>query len=770
MLSKHIRSQLNPPEEKAQHTRSAMFLDGLNQAGDVFSRRFRVTNPGLRRAHWAYDSDALKRKLEDIMSDAEVFLSKEDFREQAKTLQGSRDFGAQLFCALLRSVAVEARLVCSLQPLPFSGTMELPPKPKPQPIVISSDDHDSLTEGQTKSDFSRASPIRRLGRPSFKPTQVQRTFTTRPTQSESSYPVFWVEAFNEAFQKWIAIDPMVTRTLAKPHRLEPPATDPYNLLSYVVAFEDDASMRDVTRRYTKVFNAKTRKLRVESTKNGEVWWKRVLQHFEKPFLEDRDELEIGELTAKTASEPMPRNAQDFKDHPIYALERQLRRNEIIFPKRVIGHVSLGKTGAKRQSEPVYRRSDVHTLRSANKWYRLGRDIKMGEQALKRIPVRSRGINIDDEDTDMGEQTTLYAFSQTELYKPPPVVQGRVPKNAYGNLDIYVPSMVPPGGVHIKHLDAAYAARILGIDYADAVTGFNFKGRHGTAILQGVVVATEFWEAMEEVLKCLEEEKLHDELEERSSEVLRAWKNVLMKLRIAERVKGYAVEGEADDEASGLEKSEPEEMGGGFFPESDAEMPNPPQLLPGRAPEPAEDEEMGGGFVPESEEETPSLVHQRQTPKLADDANRDEPPSRTERHPAGGFVSEGESTRPNVSGRRLNATAPPRYSLVVVPNNAPDVPVSEQRHITQNPTQDHGPAWGALGNSVDEPITVASSNNDSASASVEILSRAPSQVQSRTQSVEALSPHSEVNEEDNEGSLLSQDPEDEDAVPEWLMSD
>jgi xeroderma pigmentosum group C-complementing protein len=25
-------------------------------------------------------------------------------------------------------------------------------------------------------------------------------------------------------------------------------------------------------------------------------------------------------------------------------------------------------------------------------------------------------------------------------------------------------------------------------------------------------------------------------------------------------------------------------------------------------------------------------------------------------------------------------------------------------------------------------------------------------------------------EDNEGSLLSEDPEDEDAVPEWLMSD
>ncbi len=42
-----------------------------------------------------------------------------DFRDAATTLQASRDVGAQLFCALLRSIGVDARLVCSLQLLPF---------------------------------------------------------------------------------------------------------------------------------------------------------------------------------------------------------------------------------------------------------------------------------------------------------------------------------------------------------------------------------------------------------------------------------------------------------------------------------------------------------------------------------------------------------------------------------------------------------------------------------------------------------------------------
>jgi hypothetical protein len=45
-------------------------------------------------------------------------------------------------------------------------------------------------------------------------------------------------------------------------------------------------------------------------------------------------------------------------------------------------------------------------------------------------------------------TNLYTEDQTEVYAAPPIVNGRVPKNSYGNLDIYVPSMVPPGGAHI----------------------------------------------------------------------------------------------------------------------------------------------------------------------------------------------------------------------------------------------------------------------------------------------------------------------------------
>jgi xeroderma pigmentosum group C-complementing protein len=167
---------------------------------------------------------------------------------------------------------------------------------------------------------------------------------------------------------------------------------------------------------------------------------------------------------------------------------------------------------------------------------------LGEQPLKRVQAnkfKATTVEEDEEDTEQYTETALYAYYQTELYKPPPVVQGKIPRNAYGNLDVYVPSMVPHGAVHVKHPDAGNAARILGIEYADAVTGFDFRGRHGTAVFHGIVISKECQEALEEVLKCLEDQKLQAELEQKSAEALRLWRHLLLRLRIAERVKGYA---------------------------------------------------------------------------------------------------------------------------------------------------------------------------------------------------------------------------------------
>lgn len=52
-------------------------------------------------------------------------------------------------------------------------------------------------------------------------------------------------------------------------------------MSYVVAFEENGAVKDVTRRYAKAYNAKTRKIRVEMTKGGDLWWWRSLRFYNR---------------------------------------------------------------------------------------------------------------------------------------------------------------------------------------------------------------------------------------------------------------------------------------------------------------------------------------------------------------------------------------------------------------------------------------------------------------------------------------------------------
>jgi xeroderma pigmentosum group C-complementing protein len=269
----------------------------------------------------------------------------------------------------------------------------------------------------------------------------------RKVIQESSYPVFWVEVFDEAHQKWLPVDPLVTESIAKPQAFEPPSNDRENSMSYVIAFEEEGCARDVTKRYTKAYNAKTRKNRVESTPGGEKWWMRTMRAYSRGWMSDADQIEDTELAHAEAKEPMPKNIADFTDHPTYALERHLRRNEVLVTMHAIGRVAAGRDptspGGKKM-ENIYRRRDVKIARSAHAWYRLGRDIKKHEQPVKTVAPKDRPGDEGDERA----ATNLYTEDQTKLYVPPRIVNGLVPKNKYGNLDIFVPSMIPNGGVHL----------------------------------------------------------------------------------------------------------------------------------------------------------------------------------------------------------------------------------------------------------------------------------------------------------------------------------
>ena len=92
-------------------------------------------------------------------------------------MTASRDVGAQLFCAMLRSVGVETRLVCSLQLLPISNAAKNIAVPKPKPAL-------TVTYPETRSGISRHSG----GDPSDTPAQTEqsdkKSHTTNVTRSK----------------------------------------------------------------------------------------------------------------------------------------------------------------------------------------------------------------------------------------------------------------------------------------------------------------------------------------------------------------------------------------------------------------------------------------------------------------------------------------------------------------------------------------------------------------------------------------------------------
>ena len=54
-----------------------------------------------------------------------------------------------------------------------------------------------------------------------------------------------------------------------------------------------------------------------------------------------------------------------------------------------------------------------------------------------------------------ERIPLFGLWQTTLYKPPPVVNGKIPRNSYGNWELWTRGHTPAGSVHLAHDKIAF---------------------------------------------------------------------------------------------------------------------------------------------------------------------------------------------------------------------------------------------------------------------------------------------------------------------------
>ena len=104
----------------------------------------------------------------------------------------------------------------------------------------------------------------------------------------------------------------------------------------------------------------------------------------------------------------------------------------------------------------------------------GRVVTIGEEPYKIVKARPKWDKMSG-CKKADEPHHLFGHWQTELYIPKPAENGIVPRNEYGNVELFKPWMLPKGTVHIEINGLSSVLRKTGIDAAPAMMGWDFSG-------------------------------------------------------------------------------------------------------------------------------------------------------------------------------------------------------------------------------------------------------------------------------------------------------
>lgn len=475
-------------------------------------------------------------------------------------------------------------------------------------------------------------------------------------ESSKSYrsdlpPNYWTEVLSPVTNTYIAVNPL---NLKNPAATNPDLLASFEprgakserakqVMAYIVGYSSDGTAKDVTVRYLKrhMFPGKTKGYRMTNKKipifyrQSKVsefdWFETVMSGYcrrgkartEVDECEEATDLKVvkHEKEVKEGEETL----QSYKASTEFVLERHLRREEALAPgaRNVKTFMVKGKKVEEPVEEKVYLRRDVVSCKSIESWHKEGREPKSGEQPLKLVPYRAATTNrkreLAEAEAVTGEKMLqgLYSRDQTDWIIPSPIVDGKIPKNSYGNMDVFVPSMVPLGAVHLPHRGTKRICQKLGIDFAEAVTGFEFGSRMAIPIITGVVVAEESKGLILDQWEQDEKQRVVKEDEKQRVAALGKWRRFLMGLRVIERMReeyGEELDNNVDEsnpwinrnsegskvdcgiEQSGNHHDEDSAGAGGFLLQNDNENNLSSSFFPTRYEDEVDGDDESGGFV------------------------------------------------------------------------------------------------------------------------------------------------------------------------------
>ncbi|KYN28880.1 PREDICTED: DNA repair protein complementing XP-C cells homolog [Trachymyrmex cornetzi] len=328
----------------------------------------------------------------------------------------------------------------------------------------------------------------------------------------------WAEIYVESKASWICVN-VINGSVDCVAEIYKKASKP---VLYVIAYNSERLVKDVTRRYCPQWLSVTRKQRID-----EKWWIETLSYWqerETTISKQEDEL----LLQKELEQPLPKTVGECKGHPLYVLIRHLLKYEALYPSDCVplGHLKTG--------EAIYSRYCVHTLCSRETWLKKARVVKPKQdpyKIVKALPKYDKlsGMRLKDSALE------LFGEWQTTDYVPPEAKDGIVPRNEYGNVDLFKKCMLPKGTVHIILPGLNRVARKLNIDCATAVVGFNFGCMGAVPAIEGYVVCAEYEDTLREAWEAEQIEAAKRAAEKAKKKVYANWRKLIRGLLIRERL-------------------------------------------------------------------------------------------------------------------------------------------------------------------------------------------------------------------------------------------
>ncbi|CAI5463032.1 unnamed protein product, partial [Closterium sp. Yama58-4] len=181
----------------------------------------------------------------------------------------------------------------------------------------------------------------------------------------------------------------------------------------------------------------------------------------------------------------------------------------------------------------------------------------GGAAAARIETEAgAGRATGDDNASSPSTITIELFGewQTDTWRPPPAVDGRIPKNERGQVEVWSEKCLPPGTVHLRLPRLVTVVQRLGFDFAPAVVGFEWKGGKATPKYEGLVVCAEHADTIVDAYTAEEQRHLELALQRRRNAALERWHALIGAMLTRQRLQdtyeaAAAAAAAADDDAA-----------------------------------------------------------------------------------------------------------------------------------------------------------------------------------------------------------------------------